>query len=76
MAVFPAVNTQHQDVVIKMVPNEDPELDIFNHLVAEPRRSDPMNLTIPVLEILYYNAQYSFIIMPRYATIQSTFTWF
>lgn len=49
-----------------MLPSDNPELDIFRHIISEPQRSDPLNLTIPVLELLHSNDEYSFVIMPRY----------
>ncbi|CAL1698426.1 unnamed protein product [Somion occarium] len=70
-AVFPAVNRDRRDVVIKILPSNSPELAIFKHLVTEPQRSNPMNLTVPVLDLLYYDDNYSFVVMPRWATASS-----
>ncbi|CAL1698386.1 unnamed protein product [Somion occarium] len=54
-----------------MLPSDNPELDIFRHIISEPQRSDPLNLTIPVLELLHYNDEYSFVIMPRWGNADS-----
>lgn len=59
------MNSLHRDVIIKLVENDSPELAILTILASEPARSDPLNLTVPVLEILTYSENYSFIVMPR-----------
>ncbi|KAK7676328.1 hypothetical protein QCA50_020711 [Cerrena zonata] len=61
-----AVNTQHRDVIIKMIRNDSPELHIIKVLASDPMRSDPLNLSVPVLEILEYDEEYSFVVMPRW----------
>lgn len=65
--VTAAVSPSHGDVVIKLLRYDCPELAIFSMLASEPMRSDPLNLTIPVIEILKYDQSYSFVVMPRYA---------
>ncbi|CAL1698396.1 unnamed protein product [Somion occarium] len=69
--LFAAVNVQRRDIVIKLLPHDYPELAIFKRLVSEPQCSDPLNLTIPVLDILTYSDEISFVIMPRWGDTPS-----
>lgn len=64
-SVFPAVNRDNQDVVIKVVPTGGYELLIFQHLTTEMALRDELNMTIPVLEILAFDEIWSFVVMPR-----------
>ncbi|CAL1698420.1 unnamed protein product [Somion occarium] len=69
IGLFPAVNSHQRDVIIKLLYNDSPEFAIFKSLAAEPMRSDPLNTTIPALEILSYDDEISFIVMPRWGDI-------
>lgn len=60
-----AVNSLRRDVVIKILQHGFPELAIFKKLALEPTRSHPLNYTIPILDILEYDENYSFAVMPR-----------
>ncbi|CAL1698414.1 unnamed protein product [Somion occarium] len=65
-ALFSAVSRQHQDVMIKVLSTEGDETDILKHLMSEPQCSDPLNTTIPILDVLTFDDRYSFLVMPRW----------
>ncbi|KAK7676324.1 hypothetical protein QCA50_020707 [Cerrena zonata] len=69
-----AVNSLRRDVVIKILQHGFPELVIFKKLALEPTRSHPLNYTIPILDILEYDENYSFAVMPRWGDISPVFT--
>ena len=60
-----AVNANGRDVVIKIARVDSEELAIFRMLNTEPLLSDPHNFTVPIVDILKYDDNYSFIVMPR-----------
>ncbi|CAL1698382.1 unnamed protein product [Somion occarium] len=39
MHIFPAVNEQHRDVIIKLLRNDSPEYNVYKHITAEDIRS-------------------------------------
>lgn len=59
------MNSLRRDVVIKLLYRNSSERLIFNLLASEPIRSDPLNFTVPVIEILKYDEEFSFVVMPR-----------
>ncbi|CAL1698370.1 unnamed protein product [Somion occarium] len=64
--IFPAIDSQHRDAIIKLLFDEDDEARIVKHLASEPLHSDPLNLTIPILDVLTYGEGCSFLTMPRW----------
>lgn len=51
--------------MIKVLSTEGDETDILKHLMSEPQCSDPLNTTIPILDVLTFDDRYSFLVMPR-----------
>ncbi|KAK7684505.1 hypothetical protein QCA50_012452 [Cerrena zonata] len=67
--IWAALDSQHRDVVIKLVPSQSDELKIATKLSTEPMKSDPNNFIVPILDVLQYNAGFSFLVMPRWSQI-------
>lgn len=65
VTVFPAVNREHQDVVIELVTNKQYEFEISQVCITERACRDGLSMTIPILEMLVFDERWSFIVMPR-----------
>ncbi|RDB26629.1 hypothetical protein Hypma_005525 [Hypsizygus marmoreus] len=67
LRVWPARDKAGRDVVIKLISGPEPsmELRIFQWLNRPEARSDPRNISIPVLDHISYNGL-QFIVMPRW----------
>ncbi|CAL1698389.1 unnamed protein product [Somion occarium] len=65
-SLWPAVSKEHQDVMIKILSTECDEVAILKYLMSGSQRSDPLNLTVPILDLFRFDHRYSFVVMPRW----------
>ncbi|KAK7676331.1 hypothetical protein QCA50_020714 [Cerrena zonata] len=61
-----ATSNLRRDVMIKFFPTESNERTISQYLKEERQRVDPLNRTIPVLDVFTLDARLSFSVMPRW----------
>ena len=56
---YPAFNREGALVYIKTVPLYSPEFDVWRALSTEPLRSDPHNHSVPVIDVMLFQPNFS-----------------